>query len=115
MNKPIESIIVPESEVEYWDQSKEIFIENAYWDNESESIILHETSNFYVLLATGDRCYYKTRDRATAQKQADEDWGIGKYKIRVVKDIKSKSKLENGGQSVYATATRNKPSSRPPK
>ena len=101
-DKPVESIIIPETEAECWDEV-------------SESFVLNAPSNFYVLLAIGSRCYYLTRDRLTAQKQADEDWGVGKYKIRVVRDLKGKSKLENGGQSVIATATRNRPSSRPPK
>ena len=101
-DKPIESIIIPEADAECWDEV-------------SESFVLNAPSNFYVLLAIGSRCYYLTRDRLTAQKQADEDWGVGKYKIRVVRDLKGKSKLENGGQSVYATATRARPSSRPPK
>lgn len=101
-DKPIESVVVPEKDAEYWDEVNECFTLNA-------------PSNFYVLISTGDRVYYKTRDRLAAQKQADEDWGVGKYKIRVVRDLKGKSKLENGGQSVYATATRARPSSRPPK
>ena len=101
-NKPIESLVIPEEQSECWDEV-------------SESFVLNAPSNFYVLLAIGSRCYYKTKDRLAAQKQADEDWGAGKYKIRVVRDLKGKSKLENGGQSVYATATRARPSSRPPK
>lgn len=92
-DKPIESIIIPESEAECWDEV-------------SESFVLNAPSNFYVLISTGDRVYYKTRDRKLAQEAADLDWGKGKYVIRVVKDVKSKSKLESGGQSVYATATR---------
>jgi hypothetical protein len=101
-DKPIEGIIIPESEAECWDEV-------------SESFVLNAPSNFYVLISTGDRVYYKTRDRKLAQEAADLDWGKGKYVIRVVKDVKSKSKLESGGQSVYATATRARPSSRPPK
>ena len=102
LEKPIESIIVPEEQAECWDEA-------------SESFVLNAPSNFYVLLAIGSRCYYVTKDRLAAQKQADEDWGTGKYKIRVVRDLKGKSRLESGGQSVYATATRARPSSRPPK
>ena len=102
MSKPIESVSIPESEAEVWSDEEERFVLNA-------------PSNFYVLISTGDRVYYMTRDRAAAQKQADLDWGKGKYTIRVVKDMKGKSRLESGGQSVYATATRARPSSRPPK
>lgn len=101
-DKPIESIIIPDEQAECWDEA-------------SESFVLNAPSNFYVLLAIGSRCYYKTKDRMAAQKQADIDWGKGKYNIRTVKDMKGKSRLESGGQSVYATATRARPSSRPPK
>ena len=101
-DKPIESIIIPEEQAECWDEV-------------SESFVLNAPSNFYVLISTGDRVYYKTRDRKLAQEAADLDWGKGKYTIRVVKDVKGKSRQENGGQSVYATATRARPSSRPPK
>ena len=59
-DKPVESIIIPETEAECWDEV-------------SESFVLNAPSNFYVLLAIGSRCYYLTRDRLTAQKQADED------------------------------------------
>ena len=92
-DKPIESIIIPESEAECWDEV-------------SESFELNSPSTFYVLLAIGSRCYYVTKDRMAAQKQSDLDWGVGKYKIRTVKDQKSKSKLESGGLSCYGTATR---------
>ena len=101
-DKPIESIIIPEEQAECWDEV-------------SESFVLNAPSNFYVLISTGDRVYYMTRERAAAQNQADLDWGKGKYNIRTVKDMKGKSRLESGGQSVYATATRARPSSRPPK
>lgn len=92
-NKPIESVSIPESEAEVWSDEEERFVLNA-------------PSNFYVLISTGDRVYYKTRDRKLAQEAADFDWGKGKYVIRVVKDVKSKSKLESGGLSCYGTATR---------
>jgi hypothetical protein len=98
----IEQVVVKEDEFEVWDEDSQTFQSKT-------------PSNFYVLISTGDRIFYVTKDRMAAQKQADEDWGVGKYKIRVVRDLKGKSKQENGGQSVYATATRARPSSRPPK
>ena len=42
----------------------------------------NEPTKYYCVVATGDRYYYHTRDRAKAQQQCDEDWGKGKYKIR---------------------------------
>ena len=100
-SKPIESVSIPESEAECWDEV-------------SESFVLNAASNWYILDALGNRVYYLTRNRADAQKQADLDYN-GMYKIRAVKDQKTKSKLESGLQSVYATATRAKGSSKPPR
>lgn len=39
-------------------------------------------SNFYILNALGEYVFYQTRSRATAQQWADEEYGIGKYKVR---------------------------------
>ena len=101
-DKPIESVLVLESDAEIYSEEEGRFI-------------LNSKSNWYILDALGNRVYYLTRNRADAQRQADEDYGKGRYTIRAVKDQKSKSKLESGLQSVYATATRARPSSRPPK
>ena len=100
-DKPIESVTIPEREAEVWSEEEERFVLNA-------------KSNWYILDALGNRVYYLTRNRADAQRQADLDYQ-GKYKIRAVKDQKTKSKLESGLQSVYATATRAKGSSKPPR
>ena len=102
LEKPIESVVVPESEAEIYSEEEGRFILNA-------------KSNWYILDALGNRVYYLTRNRADAQRQADLDYGKGRYTIRAVKDQKSKSKLESGLQSVYATATRAKGSSKPPR
>ena len=92
--KPIESIVVPEREAEIWDDEKECYVLNA-------------PSNFYVLISTGDRIFYKTRDRAKAQAQADIDFPPkGKYRIRSVNDQKGKSKLESGGLSCAGSTSR---------
>ena len=90
--KPVESISIPEKEAEVWSEEEERFVLNA-------------KSNWYILDALGNRVYYLTRNRAEAQAQADIDYD-SKYKIRAVKDQKSKSKLESGGLSCYGTATR---------
>ena len=99
--KSIQSVVVPEGELETWSEDEQRFIMN-------------NKSNFYVINALGEYIFYLTRSRADAQMQANEDYD-GRYTIRTVKDSKTKSKLENGGQSVYATATRPKGSSRPPR
>ncbi|MGL5012958.1 MAG: hypothetical protein ACRC6V_01540 [Bacteroidales bacterium] len=91
-DKPIESVVVPESEAEIYSEEEGRFI-------------LNSKSNWYILDALGNRVYYLTRNRADAQKQADLDYN-GIYKIRAVKDQKVKSKLESGGLSCYGTTTR---------
>ena len=97
----IKSVIIPQDQIEVWSEQEERFVNNY-------------PSNFYIINALGDFVFYMTRDRAAAQKQANLDWD-NKYTIRCARDQKIKSKLESGGQSVYATATRPKGSSRPPR
>lgn len=88
----VESITVPESEAEVWSEEEGRFVMNC-------------PSNFYIIDALGNRVFYKTRNRAEAQRQANEDYD-GKYLIRAVKDQKTKSKLESGGLSCVGVATR---------
>ena len=92
-DKPIESVVVPESDAEIYSEEEGRFI-------------LNSKSNWYILDALGNRVYYLTRNRAEAQAQADIDYGKGRYTIRAVKDMKTKSKLESGLLSCYGTATR---------
>ena len=64
-------------------------------------------SAYYFLPATGDVLFLKTRDRATAQELCDEWSGVkGKYVIRAIKNVKTKSKSESGEISVRGVATR---------
>ena len=71
---------------------------------------------FYFKTAMNTMIFIGTRVRQEAQDYCDDWTGVkGKYKVIASRDVKSKSKLESGGQSVIATATRSKPSSRPPK
>ena len=92
-DKPIESVAVPESEAEIYSEEEGRFI-------------LNSKSNWYILDALGNRVYYLTRNRADAQKQADLDYGKGRYTIRAVKDQKSKSKQESGGLSCSGSNSR---------
>ncbi|UZS00889.1 hypothetical protein [Pseudomonas phage vB_PsaM_M1] len=91
-DKPIESVVVPESEAEIYSEEEGRFI-------------LNSKSNWYILDALGNRVYYLTRNRADAQRQADLDYD-GRYKIRAVKDQKSKSKQESGGLSCSGSNSR---------
>ena len=91
--KPVEHIVVAESDAEIWSEAEEGFVMNC-------------PSNLYIINAMGDRVFFKTKDRATAQQAADELYGKGRYVVRTVKDMKTKSKLESGLLSCYGTATR---------
>ena len=92
-DKPIESVVVPESDAEIYSEEEGRFILNA-------------KSNWCILDALGNRVYYLTRNRADAQRQADLDYGKGRYTIRAVKDQKSKSKQESGGLSCSGSNSR---------
>lgn len=50
-----------------------------------------EPSKFFVRVATGDRCYYHTRERKVAQAQSDDEWGVGKYTV-------ASGKLDKNGE-----------------
>ena len=94
LEKPIESIIVPEADAEIWSEAEEGFVMNC-------------PSNLYIINAMGDRVFFKTKDRAAAQQAADELYGA-KYKIRTIKDVKTKTKNESGSLTCTGTATRKK-------
>lgn len=65
-----------------------------------------EPGTYFSVSAMQDYYFYKTSDRKAAQDKCDEIFGPSRYVVKTGKTIKSKSRLENGGQSVYATATR---------
>lgn len=64
-----------------------------------------EPGTYFSVSAMQEYYFYKTSDRAAAQEKCDSLFGAGRYIIKTSKIIKTKSKLESGGQSVYATAT----------
>ena len=71
---------------------------------------------FYFKMATGDLLFIKTRIRQEAQDYCDAWTGQkGKYKVICAKEVKTKSRMENGGVSCHGTASRARPSSKPPK
>ena len=65
-----------------------------------------DPGTYFSVSAMQEYYFYKTSDRAKAQEKCDEIFGAGRYVVKTSKTIKTKSKLESGGQSVYATATR---------
>lgn len=83
--------------------------------NEFTDINFHPPSNWFFKDALGNFNFVHTSKREVVQKYIDENYGLNKYKPVPVKDTKTKSKLESGGLSVYATATRAKGSSKQPK
>lgn len=42
-----------------------------------------DPAKYYIVNAMGDAVYYRTRSRQAAQDQADAEYGVGKYRIRV--------------------------------
>ena len=95
--------------------SKEVEVTVVEYD-EYTQYDFQDISTFYFKDAVGNRHYIHTSKRSVAQEVADEYSGVkGKYVVIATRTQKPKSKLESGGQSVYATATRAKPSSRAPK
>ena len=74
-----------------------------------------DPATFFIVDAMQQYVYYHTSKRADAQEAVDNDYGKGRYTIKASKLQKTKSSLESGGLSVYATATRARPSSKQPK
>jgi len=64
-----------------------------------------EPATWWTLSATGDYYYFHCAKREDAQLKCDEMFGKGFYSVKTSRIVKTKSKLESGGQSVYATAT----------
>lgn len=64
-----------------------------------------EPGTYFSVSAMQEYYFYKTSDRKAAQDKCDSLFGVGRYVVKTSKIIKSKSRLESGGQSVYATAT----------
>jgi hypothetical protein len=73
MSKEVKMTIVPPSQ----------FMEEDY----------REPCTYFNVMATGDRCYYHTSSRETAQQTCDSEWGIGKYKVRTNKTVKPKGSV----------------------
>lgn len=62
--------------------------------------------SFFIRDATGDYLFFKTSDRQAAQQESNNLYGVSKYTVVAAKLDKTPSRLESGGLSVYATATR---------
>lgn len=65
-----------------------------------------DPGTYFSVSAIQEYYFYKTSDRKLAQEKCDEIFGPNRYVVKTSKTIKTKSRLESGGQSVYATATR---------
>ena len=72
-------------------------------------------STWFFKDAMGQYVFVHTSKRVLVQEYIDEHYGKGKYSPIPTKDQKTKSRLESGQLSVYATATRPKGSSRQPR
>ena len=96
-SKPIKTTIILEKDIEVW-------------NDVSESFVLNQPSKYFVQLATGDLLFIHTRDRLMAQEYIDSEYGKGFYLIK-----QCKSGAGSGNYTCVGTATRARPSSRPPK
>lgn len=72
-------------------------------------------STWFFKDALGQYIFVHTSKRAVVQDYIDANYGKGKYSPIPTKDQKTKSRMESGGLSCMGTATRARPSSRPPK
>lgn len=78
MTKEIKSTVV---------ESKKVFD-----TDENGDLTFKHPSKYYIINSLGQYVYYHCRDRAKAQDQCDEDYGVGKYLIRTSKQSGSSGK-----------------------
>ena len=85
--------------------TKEVYIVVPFESLEEDDFVA--PSAFYFRPASGEAIFVKCKDRAKAQQLCDEWTGEkGKYTIRAIKDVKSKSKMDSGELSVRGSNTR---------
>jgi hypothetical protein len=63
-------------------------------------------ATYFIRDARDIYVFYKTSKRNEAQEACDDVYGKSKYSVMASKLQKTESRLESGGLSVYATATR---------
>lgn len=68
--------------------------------------LFNPPGSFFVRMATGDYMFFKSSNRAKCQAISDEYFGKGKYAVVAAKQVKTKSRREDGGFSCTGTATR---------
>ena len=85
--------------------TKEVYIVVPFESLEEDDFIA--PSAFYFRPASGEAIFVKCKDRAKAQQLCDE-WTEekGKYTIRAIKNVKTKSKTESGDLTCYGSNTR---------
>lgn len=84
--------------------TKEVYIVVPFESLEEDDFVA--PSAFYFRPASGEAIFVKCRDRAKAQQLCDE-WTEeeGKYTIRAIKNVKTKSKTESGELTCYGSNT----------
>lgn len=93
----MKTTIVPESEVEIYDE-------------DTGQFVLNQPSKFYITTATGDLKFYHCRDRATAQQEVDQEFGKGFYTVKQAKQGQG-----SGEYTAVGVGTRAKGTSKPPR
>ena len=85
--------------------TKEVYIVVPFESLEEDDFVA--PSAFYFRPASGEAIFVKCKDRAKAQQLCDEWTGEkGKYAIRAIKNVKTKSKTESGDLTCYGSNTR---------
>lgn len=93
----VKTTIVPESEVEIYDETTGQFV-------------LNQPSKYFITLATGDLMFIHCRDRSKATEFVDQEFGKGFYTVK-----QSKQGSGSGEYTAVGVGTRARPASRPPK
>lgn len=63
-------------------------------------------ATWFIVNASQEYIYFHTSKREEAQSKCDEMYGKGFYTVKTSRLQKTKSRMEGGGYSVVATATR---------
>lgn len=74
-------------------KEKEIETIVVSFEQYSDLEMFKPPSKYFIVNCMGDRVYYKTKDRAVAQKACDEEYGKGKYKLKTESIDKAPEKV----------------------
>lgn len=76
----------------------------SYQDYTSYDFV--EPGHFFVMSASQEYYFFKTGDRAKAQEKCNQLFGENFYTVKTSRNIKTKSKREDGGVSASGSNSR---------